>query len=105
MIDSGRFLWIALTAAVLCLVSLIIVMVFIRWATTNFEQEVATTFALLHQSLSLALTLSFSPGPTSITDREDYRALHQQLLTICIKLNESYSQAAFEFRVGRLSCT
>ncbi|KAK7689181.1 hypothetical protein QCA50_007872 [Cerrena zonata] len=105
--DSGAFLWIALTAAIICLLSLMIVMLIIHWVPTNFEQEVASTFSLLHESTSLALRLSFSsnsevasPSPNK---REEYRTLHHDLLTRCIKLNESSSQAAFEIRIGRLS--
>lgn len=82
-------------------------MLVIHWVPTNFEQQVASTFSLLHESTSHALRLSFSPtgspGLTSLSDREQYRTLHHELLTRCIKLNESSSQAAFELRIGRLS--
>ena len=80
-------------------------MLVIHWVPTNFEQEVASAFSLLHETTSLALRLSFSSGPEipSLTDRDQYRTLHHNLLTRCIKLNESYSQAAFELRIGRLS--
>ncbi|KAI0075450.1 hypothetical protein K474DRAFT_1646442 [Panus rudis PR-1116 ss-1] len=101
--DSGHFLWITLTAAIISLFSLIFVMILIRWKSTSFEQEVANTFALLHQSLSFALKMSFTELPPSDDDKSQYRTLHSQLLARCIKLNDNYSQAAFEVRIGRLS--
>ena len=100
--DSGNFLWITLSAATLCLVSLIAMMVIFRGSTTNFETETATTFALLEQCLSSSL---YRVGARETKMNVSYyRQLHSQLLQQSIKLNETYSQAAFELRIGRLSC-
>ncbi|KAI0781250.1 hypothetical protein BD413DRAFT_462963 [Trametes elegans] len=99
--DSGDFLWITLSAAILCLVSLLALMVVFRGSTTNFETETAATFALLEQCLSSSL---YRVGARETKQPYTfYRQLHSQLLQRSIKLNESYSQAAFELRIGRLS--
>ncbi|KAI0670684.1 hypothetical protein C8Q78DRAFT_974868 [Trametes maxima] len=99
--DSGNFLWITLSAAILCLVSLVAMLLILRGSTTNFETETAATFALLEQCLSSSL---YRVGARETKmPYSHYRQLHSQLLQRSIKLNESYSQAAFELRVGRLS--
>ncbi|KAI0332078.1 hypothetical protein GY45DRAFT_1299694 [Cubamyces sp. BRFM 1775] len=98
--DSGNFLWITLSAAILCLVSLIVMMVIFRGSTTNFETETVATFALLEQCLSSSL-YRVGARETKMTVSY-YRQLHSQLLQQSIKLNETYSQAAFELRIGRL---
>ncbi|KAI8998920.1 hypothetical protein BD414DRAFT_476445 [Trametes punicea] len=98
--DSGNFLWITLSAAILCLLSLLAMMLIFRGSTTNFETETAATFALLEQCLSSSL---YRVGARETkTSFSHYRQLHSQLLQQSIKLNESYSQAAFELRIGRL---
>ncbi|KAI0646763.1 hypothetical protein C8Q79DRAFT_907394 [Trametes meyenii] len=99
--DSGNFLWITLSAAILCLVSLVAMLLILHGSTTNFETETAATFALLEQCLSSSL---YRVGARETKmPYSHYRQLHNQLLQRSIKLNESYSQAAFELRVGRLS--
>ncbi|OSD02763.1 hypothetical protein PYCCODRAFT_1389411 [Trametes coccinea BRFM310] len=99
--SSGNFLWVTLSAAILCLVSLILMMLIFRGSTTNFETETAATFALLEQCLSSSL---YRVGARETKmDYAYYRQLHSQLLARSIKLNETYSQAAFELRIGRLS--
>ncbi|OBZ75721.1 Uncharacterized protein C26F1.08c [Grifola frondosa] len=98
--DSGNFLWVTLSAAIICLASLVIVMVLFRWSSTNFETETAATFSALHQCLSASLH-RLTAGEAHI-DPAAYRQLHIQLLQRSIKLNEFYSQAAFELRIGRL---
>ncbi|KAI0637282.1 hypothetical protein C8Q77DRAFT_1050225 [Trametes polyzona] len=97
---SGNFLWITLSAAILCLVSLLIMMIVYPGSTTNFETETVATFALLEQCLSSSL---YRVGARETKmPYTHYRQLHSQLLQQSIKLNESYSQAAFELRIGRL---
>ena len=99
--DSGNFLWVTLSAAVICVVSLLAMMVFFPGSTTNFELETAATFNVLHECLSTSL---YRVGAHETkNDVSYYRKLHSQLLQRSIKLNESYSQAAFELRLGRLS--
>ncbi|KAI0362777.1 hypothetical protein OH77DRAFT_1417068 [Trametes cingulata] len=99
--DSGNFLWITLSAAILCLFSLLAMMLIFQGSTTNFETETAATFALLEQCLSSSL---YRVGARETKmPYSHYRQLHNQLLQRSIKLNESYSQAAFELRIGRLS--
>lgn len=102
--DSGNFLWISLSAAIICLVSLLLVMVFVRWTSTSFEDEIASTFTLLHRVLSSALSPILRDNLELSAGQDGYRVLHAELLKRSIKLNESYSQAAFELRIGRLSC-
>ncbi|KAH9946389.1 uncharacterized protein BXZ73DRAFT_37522 [Epithele typhae] len=99
--DSGNFLWVTLSAAIIGVVSLLVMMVIFRGSTTNFELETAATFAVLQECLSTSL---YRVGARETKmDVSYYRQLHAQLLQRSIKLNESYSQAAFELRVGRLS--
>ena len=70
-------------------------------SATSFESETAATFALLKECLSSSL---YRVGARETKmEVSIYRQLHNQLLRRSIMLNESYSQAAFELRVGRLS--
>ncbi|TCD67659.1 hypothetical protein EIP91_012169 [Steccherinum ochraceum] len=101
--DSGAFLWITLCAAIICLFSLVAVMLPFRWVSTNFEHDIACSFAALQQCLSISLSSNFSGGIPSLAEREAYNALQARMLTTSIKLNENYSQAAFELRTGYLS--
>ncbi|KAI0822655.1 hypothetical protein BC628DRAFT_1421604 [Trametes gibbosa] len=98
--DSGNFLWITLSAAILCLVAISAMMLFFP-GSTNFESETVATFVLLEQCLSSSL-YRIGAHETKMPYTQ-YQQLHNQLLQRSIKLNESYSQAAFELRIGRLS--
>ncbi|TBU28948.1 hypothetical protein BD311DRAFT_307591 [Dichomitus squalens] len=101
LVDSSYFLWITLSAAVICMVSLLTMMVVFRGSSANFESETASIFALLQKCLSSSLyRVGARETKMEVTF---YRQLHDQLLRRSIMLNESYSQAAFELRVGRLS--
>lgn len=102
--DSGYFLWVTLTPAILCLVSLLIVMSLLRWSSTSFEGEMSATFALLQRCLMLGLNRLDIGGKNVTVDTSEYLQLRSQLLQRSINLNETYSQAAFELRIGRLSC-
>ena len=83
------------------MVSLLAMMTVFRGSTTNFESETAATFALLQECLSSSL---YRVGARETKmEVSFYRQLHNQLLRRSIMLNESYSQAAFELRIGRLS--
>ncbi len=96
-------MWITLSAAIICLLSLLVMMTIFQGSATNFERETASTFAVLHECLSSSL---YRVGARETrSDPGFYRQLHAQLLQRSIKLNETYSQAAFEVRVGRLSRT
>lgn len=88
-------------------------MTVVRWATTSFEEDIASTFDLLHQSLGVALAINFPEcgsieqslshtSPSKMKLEEEYRTLLSQLLTRSVKLNETYSQATFELRFGRI---
>lgn len=96
MTDAGNFLWIALSAAVICLFSSMVVL---RWSSTHFAEQAASTFSHLHQSLSLNVRRAFS-GESTVSS--EYRDLHALLLKESMSLNAIYSQAAFELRVGRV---
>lgn len=101
LIDSGYFLWVTLSAAVICLVSLLVMMIAFFGSATSFQSETAATFALLQECLSSSL---YRVGARETRmEVTYYRQLHNQLLRRSIMLNESYSQAAFELRIGRLS--
>lgn len=75
-----------------------------RWTPTNFETEVAGSLSALHECLTMALHWNFTDNLPSSIDRDVYTTLQSQLFTTSIKLNEAYSQAAFELRAGRISC-
>jgi hypothetical protein len=94
--DAGNFLWIALSAAVICLLSSMMVL---RWSSTRFAQEAAAAFSDLHRCLSLSLDGAFSG---TLTMSSAHKNLHEKLLKESISLNATYSQAAFELRVGRV---
>ncbi|KZT66828.1 hypothetical protein DAEQUDRAFT_729793 [Daedalea quercina L-15889] len=98
--DSGHFLYAAITPACLSLVSLLIVMSLLRWSSSSFEKEMAATFALLQKRLSVSLE---HIGKDLAVEPEEYVKLRKELFQRSVRLNETYSQAAFELRVGRLS--
>ncbi|EMD38705.1 hypothetical protein CERSUDRAFT_113885 [Gelatoporia subvermispora B] len=100
--DSGNFLWITISAAVTCLISLLFVMSILRWSSSSFETEMIATFAALRECLSMSLD-HMCAGKATTLDVSAYQRLCDQLLRRSISLNETYSQAAFEIRVGRLS--
>ena len=101
---SGSFLWIVLVPAAVCLAALLAIMSFLRWSVTNFERDIAGTFALIQECMRIGLALAF-PHPTDApVDLAHYQRLKVELLARSIRLNENYSQAAFELRIGRLSC-
>ena len=101
---SGHFLWIVLCPAVLCLCALLAVMAFLRWSVTNFERDIASTFVVVQQCMRMGLALAFPHPDDPPVDLEQYQQLKVELLGRSIRLNENYSQAAFELRIGRLSC-
>ncbi|OCH95253.1 hypothetical protein OBBRIDRAFT_614539 [Obba rivulosa] len=100
--DSGNFLWITISAAVICSASLLFVMSILRWSSSSFEKEMVETLAALRQCLSMSLD-HISTEKASSVDPSAYRQLCDQLLCRSIGLNETYSQAAFDIRIGRLS--
>lgn len=102
--SSGNFLWTTLSAALICILSLAFVMSLLHWRPTNFERDIASTLDIVHRSLELGLSLAFPhPGEPPV-DRGEYERLKRELLRRSVTLNENYSQAAFELRIGRLSC-
>jgi hypothetical protein len=96
LVDAGNFLWVALSAAVTCLFTSLVVL---RWSSTRFAGEAAAAFVDLHRCLSLSLDSAFSGASTMASE---HRKLHEKLLKDSISLNATYSQAAFELRVGRV---
>ena len=79
-------------------------MILIRWTSTNFERDIAKTFGVIHKSLNMGLSLAFPNPNEPPVDRKEYERLKADLLARSVRLNENYSQAAFELRIGRLSC-
>lgn len=102
--DSGNFLWITLSAAIISLVSLIIVTLLFHSSPTNLETEMTSVFGLLREGLTMSLSQMGNDMTTTAADAQKYQQLHKKLLSQSIKLNEMYSQAAFELRIGRLNC-
>ena len=76
----------------------------IRWTSTNFERDIAETFSVIHRGIDMGLNLAFPHPGTIPVNRTEYEQLKVDLLQRSIRLNENYSQAAFELRIGRLSC-
>lgn len=105
LIDSGNFLYVTLAPASLSLVALLLVMSFFRWSSSSFEDDMVGSFALLRRCLSVSLNSIAGKGKDSPIDHSEYLQLRNQLFQKSITLNETYSQAAFELRIGRLSCT
>lgn len=97
MSDSAGFLWIALTAAVVCLFSSILIL---HWSSTHLIEEVASTLRALHRRLSISIDHPFTPPSSEqIAALND---LHVELVHRSVSLNEMYYQAAFELRIGRV---
>ena len=76
----------------------------LHWTSTNFEREMASAFSAIHRSLELGLSLTFPHPSDPPVDKCEYDKLRADLLQRSVRLNDSYSQAAFELRIGRLSC-
>ena len=79
-------------------------MTLLRWSVTNFERDIASTFVVIQDCLREGLALTFPHPNDPPVNLEHYQKLKADLLNRSIKLNETYSQAAFELRIGRLSC-
>ncbi|KZT03579.1 uncharacterized protein LAESUDRAFT_659459 [Laetiporus sulphureus 93-53] len=103
LLDSGYFLYATLAPASLALVALLIVMSVLRWSASSFEREMARTFALLARCVSISLNGLGEKQKDIAADPAEYLSLRNQLFKQSIMLNETYSQAAFELRLGRLS--
>lgn len=99
--DSGHFLYATIAPACLSLVSLLTVMTILRWSSSSFEKDMAATFAMLQKCLSISLQ---HIGKDLAVEPEEYVTLRRELFQRSVRLNETYSQAAFELRIGRLSC-
>ena len=78
-------------------------MTLVRWTSTNFERDIARTFRVIHRGLDMGLNIAFPDPQNDRVDKAEYERMNADLLQRSITLNESYSQAAFELRVGRLS--
>jgi hypothetical protein len=76
----------------------------VHWTSTSFEREMAATFTVVHRALEIGLALTFPHPFEPPVDKQEYEMLRADLLRRSIYLNDIYSQAAFELRIGRLSC-
>ena len=76
----------------------------LHWRSTNFERDLASTLLVIHRSLELGLSLTFPHPQECAVDKAEYERLQREVLQRSVTLNENYSQAAFELRIGRLSC-
>ncbi|KAF9489836.1 hypothetical protein BDN71DRAFT_1455486 [Pleurotus eryngii] len=86
------FLWVLLVAAFAPLISSLMIL---RWSSAQFATDIATAFAISHDCLSHSLEAAFSCSHTPI-------AAQNQLLKMSVALNQRYSEASFELRVGRV---
>lgn len=75
----------------------------LKWTSTNFERDIASTFVAIQDCLRMGLSLAFPHPFDPPVAPEDYQRLKVDLLRRSVRLNENYSQAAFELRIGRLS--
>ncbi|KAH7908025.1 Fusaric acid resistance protein-like-domain-containing protein [Hygrophoropsis aurantiaca] len=92
--DAGHYLWITLTAAAICLFSSVLIL---HWSPTHLVEQVSATLAGLCTCLSVCMEYA-SPSQSA-----DIRGMHMALVQRSVTLNEVYSQAAFELRVGRVN--
>lgn len=74
-------------------------MVVLRWSCTQFADETVSVLSHLHQSLSLGLDTAFTGNTSAITTQN---SLHERLLKKSLALNVTYSQAAYEVRLGKV---
>ncbi|KIJ69535.1 hypothetical protein HYDPIDRAFT_145711 [Hydnomerulius pinastri MD-312] len=95
--DAGDFLWIALTAATVCLFSGVVIL---HWSSAHLIEEVSASLGGLHRCLSLSMDAAFAP--LSPRQTKELKDLHTDLVRKYVSLNELYSQAAFELRFGRV---
>ena len=75
----------------------------LRWSVTNFERDIASTFVVIQDCLRMGLSLAFPHPNDPPVNLDQYQKLKVDLLNRSVRLNENYSQAAFELRIGRLS--
>ena len=96
------FIWITLSAALICLISNILLL---RWFSTHFARTVANSFSNLHECLSIAMDESFilDGGHQSLNIISRHKRLLDELLAESVQLDLAYSIAAFELRLGRIS--
>ncbi|KAH7921497.1 hypothetical protein BV22DRAFT_1038618 [Leucogyrophana mollusca] len=95
--DAGDYLWITFIAAIVCLFSSVLIL---HWSSTHLVEGVAATLMDLHRCLSLCTEGTF--GSISPSRLADLKGIHVNLVHQSVTLNEKYSQAAFEFRIGRV---
>ena len=94
--DAGFFVWITLTAAIICLLTSMLVL---RWSSTQFADETVSALSYLHQSLSLGLAASIGEEPLTGTTQI---GLQDILVKKSLALTTTYQQAMYEIRIGRV---
>lgn len=77
-------------------------MAVLRWSCTQFADETISALSHLHQSLSLSLDTAFTGNPSTTTAQH---SLQEKLLKKSLALNATYSQAAYEVRLGKVGGT
>ncbi|KIK79803.1 hypothetical protein PAXRUDRAFT_833910 [Paxillus rubicundulus Ve08.2h10] len=96
--DAGEFLWVTLTAAIVCLFSSMLIL---HWSSTHFVKEISATLHSLRQCLAISMDGAFAPISSKQVD--ELEALHMDILRRSVLLNELHSQASFELRFGRVA--
>ncbi|KAF8837834.1 hypothetical protein BDN67DRAFT_997945 [Paxillus ammoniavirescens] len=95
--DAGEFLWVTLTAAIICLFSSMLIL---HWSSTHLVKEISATLHSLRQCLAISMDGAFAPiSSKQVNELED---LHTDILRRSVLLNELHSQASFELRFGRV---
>lgn len=97
--DAGSFVWITLSAAIICLITCMAVL---RWSSIQFADETISAVSCLHKSLSLSLDAAFS-GQSAVGTTQN--VLQDTLLKKSLALNTTYSQAMYAVRIGRVGGT
>ncbi|GAW05453.1 hypothetical protein LENED_007312 [Lentinula edodes] len=88
--------WLVLTAAFTSFCSCLI---FLRWSTAHFAQDIASALSSLHHCLESNLQSPFQFNPDTPAASS---ATLTSLRTKAVALSSSYQQASFELRFGRI---
>ena len=94
------FIWMTLLAALICLISDVLLL---RWFSTHFARKVANAVSKLHECLTLSMDECFGLDERKVSPRITSRhELLDELIAESVQLDSAYSIAAFELRLGRI---
>ncbi|KAJ8515521.1 hypothetical protein ONZ45_g7066 [Pleurotus djamor] len=96
--DSAlAFIWAILVAACTSFVASLLIL---RWSSAQFAVDIVASFSKAHECLYYRLDTAFSNLP--LAHHPASLTAHEQLLKLSVALNQSYAQATFELRIGRV---